>query len=182
MIEEFGPKIQYVKGSNNLVADALSLLPCLSSCLTEELFAAIQYDPLDDFPVSFAIISKYQLEDRELQSSLINNSDKFNSWMMHHSPIVFQANSERIVIPVGLEHRIIKFYHDNLKHPEVTPTLQTIQQFMVWPKMQLSIEKYVNECGTCQRFKRSTKKHGKLPAKIPVAVPWLEVHVDHIGP
>jgi transposase InsO family protein len=182
MIEEFGPKIQYIKGSNNLVADALSRLPRVSSCPTEELFAAIQYDPLDDFPVTFAIISKYQMEDREFQSSLISNPDRYDSRMMHHSAVVFQANSERIVIPVGLQHRIIKFYHDNLKHPGVTRTLQTIQQFMVWPKMQPSIEKYVNECGTCQRFKRSTKKYGKLPTKIPVAVPWLEVHVDHIGP
>jgi transposase InsO family protein len=48
--------------------------------------------------------------------------------------------------------------------------------------MQPSIEKYVNECGTCQRVRRSTKKYGKLPTKIPVAVPWLEVHVDHIDP
>jgi Integrase zinc binding domain len=53
---------------------------------------------------------------------------------------------------------------------------------MVWPKMQPSIEKYVNECSTCQRFKRSTKKYGKLPTKIPVALTWLEVHVDHIVP
>ena len=57
MIEEFGPKIQYIKGSNNGVADALSRLPRSLSCQTEELFAAIQYDPLDDFPVSFPSIS-----------------------------------------------------------------------------------------------------------------------------
>jgi Integrase zinc binding domain/Integrase core domain len=113
---------------------------------------------------------------------LINNPDKFDSQVMHHLSLVFQANSEKTVIPVGILHRIIKFYHDNLKQPGVTQTLQTIQQFMVWPKMQPSIEKYVNECGTCQRFKRATKIYGKLPTKIPVAVPWFEVHVDHIGP
>jgi Integrase zinc binding domain/Integrase core domain len=174
MIDEFGPKIQYMKGSNNLVADARSCLPRLLSCPTEELFAAIQYDPLDDFLVTFAIISKYQLED--------SNPDKFDSQMMHHSTLVFQANSERKVIPVGLQHRIIKFYHDSLKHPGVTWTPQTIQQFMVWPKMQPSIERYANECGTCQRFKYSTKQYGRLPTKIPVDVPWFVVYVDHIGP
>jgi Integrase zinc binding domain len=126
-------------------------------------------------------ISKYQMEDRELQSSLISNLDRYDSRMMHPSAIVFQAKSERIVIPVGLQHHIIKLYHDNLKHPGVTQTLQTIHQFMVWPKMQSSIENYVNECGTCQRFKRSTKKYGKIPTKIPVAVPWLEVYDDQIG-
>jgi hypothetical protein len=69
MIEEFGPKIQYIKGSNNVVADALSYLPCSTSCSDEELFAALQYDLFDYFPVSFAIISRYQLKDKELQSS-----------------------------------------------------------------------------------------------------------------
>jgi Integrase core domain len=53
---------------------------------------------------------------------------------------------------------------------------------MVWPKMQPSIEKYVNQCAICQMFKQSTKKYGKLPTKILVTVPWVEVHVDHIGP
>jgi RNase H-like domain found in reverse transcriptase len=31
MIEEFGSKIQYIKGSHNTVADALSRLPCLAA-------------------------------------------------------------------------------------------------------------------------------------------------------
>ena len=69
MIEEFGPKIQYIKGSHNTVADALSRLPCSEACSTEDLFAAIQYDPSENFPVSFAIISKYQLKDKHLQAS-----------------------------------------------------------------------------------------------------------------
>ena len=108
--------------------------------------------------------------------------EKYGSRVMHKSTVIFQANSETMVIPKGLQQRVIKFYHDNLRHPGVTRTLQTIQQFMVWPKMQPFIEKYVNQCAICQMFKRSTKKYGKLPTKIPVTVPWVEVHVDHIGP
>ena len=83
--------------------------------------------------------------------------EKYESRVMHKSTVIFQANSERMVIPKGLQQRVIKFYHDNLRHPGVTQTLQTIQQFMVWPKMQPSIEKYVNQCAICQMFKRSTK-------------------------
>jgi len=36
----------------------------------EELFAAIDYDSSDDFPIPFSIISKYQLKDEQLQDSL----------------------------------------------------------------------------------------------------------------
>jgi RNase H-like domain found in reverse transcriptase/Integrase zinc binding domain len=182
MIAEFGPKIQYIKRTHNTVANALSRLLCLAAYSTEELFSAIDYDPSDDFPVSFSIISKYQLKDEQFQSSLKNNPDKYEAGVMHNSNIIFLANSDRMVIPKDLQERIIRFYHENLKHPGVTRTMQTIQQFMVWPKMQASFEKYVNQCTICQKYKRSTKKYGKLPTKIPVTTPWVEVHVDHIGP
>jgi hypothetical protein len=101
---------------------------------------------------------------------------------MHKSEVLFLTNSERMIIPEGLQERTIRFYHENLKHPGVTRTMQTIQQFMVRPKMQASIEKYVNQSSICQKFKRSTKKYGKLPTKILVTTAWVEVHLDPIGP
>jgi RNase H-like domain found in reverse transcriptase len=133
-IEEFGPTIKYVKGSNNTVANALSGLSFFTLYSTEELLAAVQYDPPDDFPASFSIISKYQKEKHELQSSLAKHPEKYESRVVHKSTIIFQANSERIVISKGLQLQIIKFYHDNLKHPGVTRTLLTLQHFWFGPR------------------------------------------------
>jgi Integrase zinc binding domain len=106
-------------------------LPSFVANSTEELFAAIDYDPSDDFPVSFSIITKYQLKDEQFQSSLKHNPDKYEARVMHNSNIIFLANSDRMVIPKGLQERIIRFYHENLKHPGVSRTMQSIQQFMV---------------------------------------------------
>jgi hypothetical protein len=164
------------------VDDALSRLHYSEAYSVEELFAAIQYDPSDVFPVSFAIISKQQLRDKDLQATLKRHPEKYEPHFMHESEVLFLANPERMIIPEGLQERTIRFYHKNLKHPGVTRTMQIIQQFMVWPKMQTSIEKYVNQSSLYQKFKRSTKKYGKLPTKIPVSTPWVEVHVDQIGP
>jgi hypothetical protein len=58
----------------------------------------------------------------------------------------------------------------------------TLKQFMIWPNMQSSISVIIKSCDVCQKWKRTSKKYGKLPTKIPVSVPWREVHVDHIGP
>jgi hypothetical protein len=83
-LKSLDERSQYVKGSHNTVADALSRLPCFSEFPTEEIFAVIPYDPIDDFPVSFAIISKYQLKDEQLQSSFKNESR-----IMHKSNVIF---------------------------------------------------------------------------------------------
>jgi RNase H-like domain found in reverse transcriptase len=106
MIEEFGPKVQFIKGSNNIVADALSHLPSSTSQSTEELFATVHYDPSGDFPVSFAIIAKYQVKDNELQSSLVQHPEKYESRVIDKSTVLFQAINERMVIPKGLQQRV----------------------------------------------------------------------------
>jgi Integrase zinc binding domain len=146
---------------------------------TEELLTAVYYDPSDDFPGSFAIIAKYQLKDNELQSRLVKHPEKDESRVMNKSTVIFQANSERMVILKDQQQRIIKFCHRNIKHPGVIQNLKTIQQLMVLQKMQPSAEKYVNHCAICQTI---YQKYYKLPTKIPVAVPWVEVNVDHFGP
>jgi hypothetical protein len=80
---------------------------------------------------------------------------------MHKSETLFLANSERMIIPEGLQEHTIRLYHENLKEPGVTRTMKKIQQFVVRPKMQATTEKYVNPCSICQKFKRSTKEYGK---------------------
>jgi hypothetical protein len=46
--------------------------------------------------------------------------------------------------------------------------------------MQASIEKYVNHCTICQKFNAPLKSMGNYQLKS--LSPWVEVHVDHIGP
>jgi lipoprotein NlpI len=101
------------------VADTLSCLPCSEACSIEDLFAAIQYDPSDDFLDVFIIISKYQLTDKEIQASLKRHLEKDDSHIMHKFKKLFLANSERMIMPEGLQERTIRFYHEHLKHPGV---------------------------------------------------------------
>jgi hypothetical protein len=65
------------------VADTLSCLPCSEACSIEELLAAIQYDPSDDLLVSFSIISKYQLTDKDIQASLKRHLEKDEPHITH---------------------------------------------------------------------------------------------------
>jgi transposase InsO family protein len=49
--------------------------------------------------------------------------------------------------------------------------------------LQKDIHDFVSTCPRCQHYKKQRKNYGHLPVKIhPTPTPWLEVHVDLIGP
>ena len=78
LLEEFGPEIIYVKGSENDVADALSHLPKTEGTgsdgqVTREALADLYgVDKLDDdtFPLKYKIIDKYQQKDPKVIDNL----------------------------------------------------------------------------------------------------------------
>ena len=57
-----------------------------------------------------------------------------------------------------------------------------IHQHLYWPGIREAVQTEVTVCDTCQRTKRSTKKNGKLPAKLAEETPWNKLCVDLIGP
>ena len=89
IIEEYGPELIYVKGENNIVADALSRLPTIQNISTDaeaqtmemhemaELFGQDDLDlPESAFPLTYKLITKYQKEDKELLK-LLQDNDQF---------------------------------------------------------------------------------------------------------
>jgi hypothetical protein len=75
IVEEYGPKIVYLPGKHNIIADALSRLPKLEdphdeSTFLEEIFALDEQT--DVFPIAFDIISKAQLADKKIQQCITN--------------------------------------------------------------------------------------------------------------
>ena len=53
LIEEFGPKLTYIKGANNIVADALSRMRLTEDNFTKDAFAAGEEDLPPTHPLSF---------------------------------------------------------------------------------------------------------------------------------
>jgi len=72
LLEEVGPKLAYVKGANNIVADALSRLEIAEEELSAEAFANELANDEEDFPtrypLSYKEIAFHQKKDRALQN------------------------------------------------------------------------------------------------------------------
>jgi hypothetical protein len=74
IVEEYGPKIVYLPGKCNIIADVLSRLPKLDEphdelAFLEEIFAL----QTDAFPITFDVISKAQLANKKIQQCITNN-------------------------------------------------------------------------------------------------------------
>ena len=76
------------------------------------------------------------------------------------------------MIPTVLREHVVQWYHTYLLHPGVNRTEATIQQHLYWPQMREQIQKILKECPTCQKYKKTTKKWGKLLKKKAEADPW----------
>ena len=199
-IEEYSPDLRYIKGEDNVVADALSRLPkelaklekdetpleesmeafyTIMDCLAKEKESTIDHHPL-----SYAKLDTAQQACPDIKKELRKDSCKYLLKDFHGGGVTRQlvCYNEKIVVPTALQKQVIEWYHTTLCHPGINRTEESIGQHLHWPKMRSQITKHVQSCPTCQRNKRKVKKYGWLPPKEAEAIPWDRMCIDLIGP
>nr|GEW94209.1 putative mitochondrial protein [Tanacetum cinerariifolium] len=168
-------EIQYKKGVENQVADALSritsgdLLSIAVSSLNSNLLDLIKQSWVQDAMCQKLISDitqdpnshpKYQWSNQELRKKkklVIGNSPELKqklSWM-HDSP------------------------HGG--HSGVQATCKRIGALFYWPKLKQAVRDYVRECDTCQRCKADLAASPGLlqPLPIPAAI-WEDISMDFV--
>jgi transposase InsO family protein len=191
-IEEYSPDLHYIKGTHNVVADALSRLDMNEEPFedTKETFLGLMQcfakDPeVPDFhPLNYRHLKLAQDKDKNIKKILKMENTQYFQQDFHGggktTSLVCYKN--KIVIPDKLQRHVIMWYHTTLCHPGINRTEETIGQHLWWPKMRDHITNYVQRCPLCQRNKRKQKKYGFLPPKEAEATPWDKLCVDLIGP
>ena len=170
-IEEYSPDLQYIKGENNVVADALSRLkindkPSLNEALiTEEMCSdwycyAQEEKTFDGHPLSFQKLEKAQCADKSLKKILHMDNSPYQMHSFHGGGITREliCKNAKIVLPTLLQKHVIDWYHTVLCHPGINRTEETILQHLWWPKMREQIMAFVQACPSCQKNKRKQKK------------------------
>ena len=202
ILEEFGPALIYVKGSTNIVADALSHLAINTKPLhtiTEtisfmhlretnaSLFGMDKKSVLqvsaDTFPLTLSAIAKAQAHDTTLlqlvQPQSAYTFTTFRGGGISKDIVTYHG---KIVIPKSLQVPTVQWYHIYLCHPGETRTEQTIRQHFWWSHLCTTVHTVCKACDTCQRTKRTISKYGHLPKKQAEANPWDILCIDLIGP
>jgi len=194
IIEEFGPELRYIKGEHNVIADALSRLGIKDTDTTNDKPEDLQWlaecygsdtkdIPSEFFPLRFKDIQREQLKDEDLTAKLRENDKyKTHSYRGGGKTRTLIVKDDKIVIPKTLQQRVIQWYHDQLCHPGVTRTENTIRQHFTWKNLSQHVKDFCKQCPICQKCKKTHKHYGLLPEKEAEAIPWEQLCVDLIGP
>ena len=126
LIKEFGPTIQYIKGPKNIIADALSRLDLLSSPSNVQDIAdcyGLDKDdlPSDAFLITYQLINCKQNNDKTLLATIKNCVQHYLLKEFHGGSRSSQllCYKNRIMIPQGLQKRVVQWYHHTLCHPGI---------------------------------------------------------------
>jgi Integrase zinc binding domain len=146
ILEEYGPKLLYVKGEKNLVADALGRLPIATDNTDMDIsdlyyladhFGLEDSDLLDDiYPLHYQLIQKYQKTDKPLLKKFKQKAPNYHLQSFRGSGKTRNliCYKDKIVIPTALQNRVVSWYHTMmLCHAGETRTEQTVRQQFWWP-------------------------------------------------
>ena len=206
ILEEYSPEIIYIKGPNNVVADALSRLPIKENnenknnnntndlgCINNESYSNIIEKYAELFstdnneivnPIDLKLIQSEQQKDKALIELAKRDKNQFSIKNFRgggkvRSLICFK---NKIVIPKALQLKITQWYHTYLCHPGLNRTEETIRQNFTWNNLRKTVHDVCSTCPTCQKTKRSSKHYGHLPPKEAEVSPWEKLCVDLVGP
>ena len=170
--------IQYIRGTENTVADTLSRRPeehpeptAVATVMTVSIDQKLR-----------ELIKAGYAEDKFAQR-LLCNRESIPSVSVTDG-LIFLGN--RLVIPRvgGIREELFRLAHDNLGHFGSEKSYATLYPDFYWPRMRTELEgAYVPGCDVCQRNKGTTK-HRPGPLH-PLPVPderGNSVAIDFIGP
>ena len=168
ILEEFGPELKYIKGENNVVADALYRLEMSDNQEILNISELYGYDDADmpdsAYPIRYQDSAKSQKNDSKLNQKLVSHKDytlnTFCGGDQNHR-LIFR--NSKICLPAALQKKTVDWYHKMICHPGETRTEHTLCQHFYWEVLSTTVHDVCKKCPTCQIAKTSNQKYGKLP-------------------
>lgn len=143
----------------------------------------------------FLNIGEEQRRDPSLRSIIdgvnLGSDDPALRSFVIHDGVLYRRNfrsdgpGNLLVVPEHLRRTVLHQLHDApmAGHLGVTRTYDRVRHRCLWPGLYRSVQRYVRECGLCQRRKLPSKlPAGQLqPLEIPTE-PFFRIALDLLGP
>lgn len=180
-LQQYDFQVEYRKGSQNMVADALSRIP--------EMLSSIS----DDQPTESDIWYKMKLE------KVLARPADYPDWEIKNGQLYYHRfnnlNSEfenpedssvnwKLVVPYHMRARILQECHDRPQagHLGIAKTHWRAAKLYYWPGMYRDILQYVRRCEICQQVKPNNEAPNGLMRPHFAESPWSCVSADIMGP
>jgi len=149
LLEEFGPKLTYVKGANNIVADALSRLEMAEEEFSAEAFTNELANEEEEFPTGYSLsykeIAFRQTKDRALQNKFRTQPELYIKKLYTFSDSMYEliTKNDKIYVPKYLQPKCAEWHHLTLMHPGEQRLELNIAQHYTWIGLKATCIQYV---------------------------------------
>jgi len=168
-IGQFTTDIRYIKGRNNVVADALSRIEKIS------------------LAVSIETLAEAQEEDEEIQEIMKNKQDgiKLKKIQIPGSAKQIICNTDtgkpRPYVTQQFRRQIFTTLH-GLAHPGIRATVKLITERYVWKNIKSDCTRWAQACLQCQRSKIGRHNRSRTGNFLSPTKRFEHIHMDIVGP
>ena len=194
LLNEYGAKVLYRPGRNNIRADMLSRIRAPEVAILDDGKSDIplEYIPLKPEDVSLLADGLTREEVSRLQQEqfpelLEEAKDEDSRYTLVGGLLYSVARPQptdpeypRLVLPLGVRAKVIERCHTEVGHMSVLKTLARIQEAYVWSGMRREVKEQLRKCGRCLVH---TSRKVRVPmGEMPLAsYPGQIIGVDLIG-
>jgi Integrase zinc binding domain len=176
-------KIEYKKGIDNKVVDALSrseglIDDCVYSLVDLQAFTELVPQWVSDLKSSY--VGDFWIE--ELQHRFQNQDPQHQQLTMHQGLLRYK---ERICVRAthNWRQQLLKEVHDSAQggHFGMDVTLHRLKRMFYWPAMKTDVINYVRSCPNCQMNKPERLHTPGLLQPLPIPIEaWSSIGMDFI--
>ena len=197
LMAEFGAKVEYRKGKNNVRADMLSRITGQSEMavfeadeewvtLEDEADQAAPRLPSDTDDLNDNEVRRAQSVEYQEEIDMANRNE--GTWVYADAllystarPGQDQAVYPRLMLPSAYRKGIISKCHEESGHAGLLKTLRRIQENYVWAGMRKDVQRHLDRCGLClvHRARPERPPMGEMPL---AQCPGEIVGIDLMGP
>ncbi|KAL1401413.1 hypothetical protein pipiens_006624 [Culex pipiens pipiens] len=177
-VQPYAPEILYVRGENVPIADALSrdvnnptpqkdedlevhVVLNVSKAWMKEIVTKTDEDAtlrklINTINAGWPI----ELEEADVELKPYWN---FRDELSTYEGLIFKG--DRLLIPETLRAKTLNLVHAG--HFGIQSSIKRAKQVVFWPSMGRDIERFVEECGVCQKHSRSNGKEPMIVRRVP---------------
>lgn len=202
-ISAFQFDVVHIRGSQNLIADALSRMfeqdgenehrevsqESVPAGLAEVPEPQMVGAVLTDIPALFSNLKEEQGSDDDLAAVRRELLDgrPLEGYSIEKGVLCYQGRRDqkaKICLPRSLVPAVFKFYHQSLcgGHLGVRKTLAKIKEHVTWKGMAADIRKFVRSCEDCERGKPDVGRRKGFLQSTRVFRPFEKLFIDYVGP